>query len=182
MSSAVLGRRGLASRPGRGVPLTRRARRGEPMDAYLPLVVMLVLAGLFLFLSFFASTLLAPQSPNPAKRAFYESGIVPEHESSERFPVKFYMVAMAFIVFDVEVVFLYPWAVTLDDVGTYGLVAMGLFALPFVISFAYELSQGVLDWGPQLPERRAAGAVKRTSTVDLSDLEGSATPTSGQAA
>jgi NADH-quinone oxidoreductase subunit A len=153
------------------------------MDAYLPLVVMLVLAGLFLFLSFFASTLLAPQNPNPAKQAFYESGIVPEHAASERFPVKFYMVAMAFIVFDVEVVFLYPWAVTLDDVGTYGLVAMGLFALPFVVSFAYELSQGVLDWGPQLPtERRAAGAVKRTATVDLSGLEGSATPTTGQAA
>jgi NADH-quinone oxidoreductase subunit A len=153
------------------------------MDAYLPLIMMLVLAGLFLFLSFFASTLLAPQNPNPAKQAFYESGIVPEHQASERFPVKFYMVAMAFIVFDVEVVFLYPWAVALDDVGTYGLVAMGLFALPFVISFAYELSQGVLDWGPQLlTQHRAAGAVKRTSTVDLSDLEVSPTPSTGQAA
>jgi NADH-quinone oxidoreductase subunit A len=150
------------------------------MDAYLPLLVMLVLAGLFLFLSFFASTLLAPQNPNPAKRAFYESGIVPEHEPAERFPVKFYMVAMAFIVFDVEVVFLYPWAVTIDDVGTYGLVAMGVFALPFVVSFAYELSQGVLDWGPQVPmDRRVAGAVKRTSVVDLSGLDGSPTPGSG---
>jgi NADH-quinone oxidoreductase subunit A len=153
------------------------------MDAYLPLVVMLVLAGLFVGLSFVASELLAPQAPNPAKTAFYESGIVPEYEPVERFPVKFYMVAMAFIVFDVEVVFLYPWAVTIDDVGTYGLVAMAVFAVPFVLSFAYELSQGVLDWGPQfVTERRAAGAVRRTSSVDLSALEVTAVPDTDRAA
>ena len=116
------------------------------MDAYLPLVVMLVLAGLFLALSFLASTLLAPQNPNPAKRAFYESGIVPEHEPAERFPVKFYMVAMAFIVFDVEVVFLYPWAVSFGELAVFGLVAMVGFLALITVPFLYEWRRGGLEW------------------------------------
>jgi NADH-quinone oxidoreductase subunit A len=146
------------------------------MDSYLPLVVMAILAGLFLALSFTGSKLLgARANPNPAKTAAYECGIVPEYEPAERFPVKFSMVAMAFVVFDVEIVFLYPWAVTLSDVGTYGLVAMGIFAIPFIVSFGYELSQGVLDWGPRVAvQRPSPGAVRRTSTVDVAALFGGA--------
>jgi NADH-quinone oxidoreductase subunit A len=78
---------------------------------YLPVVTMLVLALLFAGLSIVASRLLAPSRSTIAKRAPYECGIVPGREPPERFPVRFYLVAMIFIVFDIEIIFLYPWAV-----------------------------------------------------------------------
>ena len=73
------------------------------MVDYLPIAAMFVLAGLFAGVSFFASRLLAPQRPTPAKEAPYECGIVPEREPAERFPVRFYLVAMIFIIFDIEI-------------------------------------------------------------------------------
>ena len=94
------------------------------MDQYLPIFTMLVLAILFSGLSFFASGLLAPKKASAAKEAPYECGIVPSREPAERFPVRFYVVAMLFIIFDIEIIFLYPWAVSFGELGTYGLVAM----------------------------------------------------------
>ena len=79
------------------------------MRVYLPILCMIVLVVLFASLSFVASKLLGPKRPTSAKEAPYECGIVPEYEPAERFPVKFYLVAMAFIVLDVEIVFLYPF-------------------------------------------------------------------------
>ena len=79
------------------------------MRDYLPILCMIVLVVLFVLLSFVASTFLAPKRPTSAKEAPYECGIVPEYEPAERFPVKFYLVAMAFIVLDVEIIFLYPF-------------------------------------------------------------------------
>ncbi len=99
-------------------------------------------------LSFIASQLLAPQRPNSAKQAPYECGIVPEQEPAERFPVKFYLVAMSFIVLDVEIVFLYPFAVVFRGLGAFGLFAMATFVLALLVPFAYLLSVGALDWGP----------------------------------
>ena len=81
------------------------------MGQYLPIVALLVLAVLFGALSFVASRLLAPRRPSAAKEAPYECGIVPSREPPERFPVSFYIVAMLFIMFDIEIVFLYPYAV-----------------------------------------------------------------------
>jgi NADH-quinone oxidoreductase subunit A len=115
---------------------------------YLPILVMLILATLFAAGSFVASTLLAPRRPTAAKLAPYECGIVPEYEPAERFPVKFYLVAMVFIVFDIELVFLYPWAVIFRRLALFGLVEMGVFMLTVVVAFAYVLSVGALDWGP----------------------------------
>ncbi|MEY2417938.1 MAG: NADH-quinone oxidoreductase subunit, partial [Actinomycetota bacterium] len=80
------------------------------MADYLPLLLMFILATLFAFASFIASGLLAPKRPTIAKEAPYECGIVPSREPAERFPVRFYLVAMIFIVFDIEVIFLFPWA------------------------------------------------------------------------
>ena len=99
------------------------------MADYLPILVMAALVVAFVMLSFVASQLLAPKSPNAAKQAPYESGIVPEHEPAERFPVKFYLVAMSFIVLDVEIVFLYPFATVFRGLGLFGLVAMSVFVL-----------------------------------------------------
>lgn len=118
------------------------------MADYLPLVMMFVLATIFAGASFLASGLLAPKRPTGAKEAPYECGIVPSREPAERFPVRFYLVAMIFIVFDIEIVFVYPWAVIYDKLGTFGLVEMIVFALAVIVSFAYLIANGALDWGP----------------------------------
>jgi NADH-quinone oxidoreductase subunit A len=109
---------------------------------------MIVLVVLFASLSFTASKLLGPRRPTSAKQAPYECGIVPETEIAERFPVKFYLVAMAFIVLDVEIIFLYPFTTVLRSLGTYGLVVMGVFLLVLLVPFGYLLSTGALSWGP----------------------------------
>lgn len=121
---------------------------GAAMTAYLPILVMFVLAALFAAGSFAASNLLAPSRPTSAKLAPYECGIVPETEPDGRFPVKFYVVAMVFIIFDIELVFLYPWAVVFRRLEIFGLIEMALFLLAVIVAYAYVLSSGALDWGP----------------------------------
>ena len=119
------------------------------MSDYLPIIVLLVLATGFVLGSFLASGLLGPkQRATAAKLAPYECGIVPEYEPAERFPVKFYLVAMVFIIFDIELVFLYPWAVIFRRLELFGLVEMGVFLATVIVAFAYVLSVGALDWGP----------------------------------
>jgi NADH-quinone oxidoreductase subunit A len=131
---------------------------------YLPILTMIILAALFAAVSFAASKLLSPLRPTAAKDAPYECGIVPEQEPAERFPVRFYLVAMAFIVLDVEIVFLYPFMTVFRDLAFYGLIAMGVFLVVLLVPFAYLLSSGALDWGP-LRQRvvDAGGAVLRAA-------------------
>ena len=117
------------------------------MDQYLPIFTMLVLGILFSGLSFFASSLLGPKKGSAAKEAPYECGIVPSREPAERFPVRFYVVAMLFIIFDIEIIFLYPWAVSFGALGTFGVVAMIVFAAIVFISLLYEIAMGGLEWG-----------------------------------
>src|SRR5260370_12826433 len=110
---------------------------------------MVVLVLLFVSLSFTVSGLLGPRRrPTSAKEAPYECGIVPETEPAERFPVRFYLVAMAFIVLDVEIIFIYPFTTVLKSLGTYGLVVMGVFLLVLLVPFRYLLSTGALALGP----------------------------------
>jgi NADH-quinone oxidoreductase subunit A len=137
------------------------------VENYLPLVVMLVLAAGFVLLSLVTTKLLASARPTPAKAAPYESGIVPKTAPPERFPVRFYLVAMIFIVFDIEIVFLYPWAVNYRQLGGFGLVEMLTFALAVFVSFLYMLSRGALDWGPVKRLRRleAVDPARTTSTT-----------------
>ena len=118
------------------------------MDQYLPLLVMMILATLFAGLSIVASRILGPSKPTPAKLAPYECGIVPDREPAERFPVRFYLVAMLFIVFDIEIIFLYPWAVIYRELGPFGLWAMLIFAAGVFESFLYVIGSGALNWGP----------------------------------
>jgi NADH-quinone oxidoreductase subunit A len=135
------------------------------MDDYLPLVVMLVLAVGFVLLSIGTSKLLAPQRPNAAKEAPYESGIVPTRENPERFPVTFYLVAMIFIVFDIEIIFLYPWAVIYRELGVFGLVEMLIFSVAVFVSFVYLISNGALDWGPVRRSRRLDGTLDESRSM-----------------
>jgi NADH-quinone oxidoreductase subunit A len=135
---------------------------------YLPILVMAGLVVAFVFFSFVASQLLAPQRPNAAKQAPYECGIVPEQEPAERFPVKFYLVAMSFIVLDVEIVFLYPFSTVYRSLALFGLVAMSVFVLVLLIPFAYLLSVGALEWGPIKDViQRVPGQVLRTKHAVL---------------
>lgn len=116
---------------------------------YLPLVVLFVIAVLFVGLSILVSSRLGPHEPNPTKEAAYESGIIPDPATDvrgTRFPVKFYLIAMLFIIFDVEAVFLYPWAVTLRSLGWYGFLIMAVFVALLFESYYYVLRRGGLEW------------------------------------
>jgi len=121
---------------------------------YLPLVVIAVLAALFGLVNVTMSRLVNPPRPDVRKTAPYESGIVPQRGRPERFPITFYLVAMIFVIFDVEVIFLYPFSLVFRELGTFGLVAVGIFSFAVFESFVYLLSKGALDWGPRPVERR----------------------------
>jgi len=132
---------------------------------YLPILVLLVLASAFAALSFLASKLLGPSRPTLAKEAPYECGIVPTREPAQRFPVRFYLVAMIFIIFDIEIIFLYPWAVIYErQLKAFGLVEMLVFAVAVFVSFVYLISNGALDWGPRR-RLRPAGEVRTTEST-----------------
>ena len=129
------------------------------MGQYLPIVTLLVLASLFGVMSFLASRLLAPRRPSAAKSAPYECGIVPSKGPPERFPVSFYLVAMLFIMFDIEIIFLYPYAVNATALGAFGFWAIIVFSVVFFLSFVYEVAKGGLDWGPLARPRRLGSEI-----------------------
>lgn len=146
------------------------------MGQYLPVIVLMALAIVFGALSFFASRLLAPRRPSVAKEAPYECGIVPSRETPERFPVSFYLVAMLFVMFDIEIIFIYPYAVAQGELGVFGFWAMLLFSALIFVPFVYEVARGGLDWGPVNKARRLEGLVDAgrttTSTIRRVGLEG----------
>jgi NADH-quinone oxidoreductase subunit A len=135
------------------------------MGQYLPVAVLLLLAVIFGALSFFASRLWAPRRPSAAKEAPYECGIVPSREPPERFPVTFYVVAMLFIIFDIELIFIYPFAVDRVFLGAPALVSMVAFSLVFFVAFVYVVARGALEWGPIGQQRRLGPAVSAERTV-----------------
>ena len=140
------------------------------MADYLPIVLLLGIATAFVFGSFVASAVLGPTRQEfSAKTGPYECGIVPEREPAERFPVKFYLVAMIFIIFDIEIIFLYPWAVIFNQLGTFGLVEMVLFSVAVIVAFVYLISNGALDWGPaaRINELEDRVATARTSSSTI---------------
>jgi NADH-quinone oxidoreductase subunit A len=147
------------------------------MGQYLPVLVLLVLGVLFAAGSFVANGLLSPKRETSAKIAPYECGIVPTREPPDRFPVSFYLVAMLFIMFDIEVIFLYPYAVARDELGAYGLWEMVTFSVIFFFSFVYIVAKGALDWGPVKKMMRSTSSLiseerTTTSTIKRVGLEG----------
>ena len=137
------------------------------MGHYLPIVVMAALAIVFVLMSIAASRLLAPRRETVEKSAPYECGITDQTDLPERFPVRFYLVAMLFIMFDIEIIFLYPWAVANTELGLFGLIAMLIFAGIFFLSFVYELAMGGLNWGPARRHLSPAHSPDRTSTSTI---------------
>lgn len=118
------------------------------MELYVPVVVMFAIGLGFAIVSMLGARLAGPRRPNRAKYEPYECGIeaAPEVAGGTRFPIKFYLTAMLFIVFDIEIMFLIPWAVYHDVLGLFGLWAMTLFVGTLFITFAYEWRRGGLDW------------------------------------
>jgi NADH-quinone oxidoreductase subunit A len=136
------------------------------VDQYLPIFLLIVLGAIFAAGSFVASALLAPKKrPTAAKTAPYECGIVPDREPPSRFPVRFYLVAMIFIIFDIEIIFLYPWAVDFHQLGAFGLVEVVVFALVVFAAFLYLVSNGALSWGPVRRLQRGMPARTSDSTI-----------------
>jgi len=113
---------------------------------YLPILILVVLAALFAGGSVVISALLGPRRPTPEKLSPYECGIEPVGTARERFSVKFYLVAMLFIIFDMETVFLYPWAVVYRELKLFGVAAMGTFLLILLVGFVYVWKKGGLEW------------------------------------
>jgi NADH-quinone oxidoreductase subunit A len=113
---------------------------------YVPIAGLFVLGGLFALFSCTIAPFVGPKRYNRAKMEAYECGIEPAPAPSGRFPVKYYITAMLFIVFDIEIIFLYPWAVSYDMLGFFGFVEMVLFILTVFIAYAYVWRRGGLDW------------------------------------
>jgi NADH-quinone oxidoreductase subunit A len=117
------------------------------LPAYLPILFLVLLSMLFAVASIVAASKLSPKKWTAAKLLPYESGIVPEErDEKERFPVKFYLVAMLFIIFDIETVFLYPWAVAYDQLQLFGLMEMLSFMVILFAAYAYVWKRGGLEW------------------------------------
>lgn len=116
------------------------------LASYLPIAFMLVIAGAFAVLSVIAARVLSPKDPTPAKLMPYESGISEIDPIAERFPVRFYIVAMLFVIFDVEVILFFPWAVTFRLFPAFSLIAMSVFIGLLGVAFVYEWRNGGLEW------------------------------------
>ncbi|GAA3963902.1 NADH-quinone oxidoreductase subunit A [Actinomadura viridis] len=118
------------------------------MDLYVPIIVLGVLAFGFAAFSVLMAAVTGPKRWNRAKLDAYECGIepTPQPVGGGRFPVKYYLTAMLFIVFDIEIIFLYPWAVAFDRLGLFGLVEMVLFILTVLVAYAYIWRRGGLEW------------------------------------
>ena len=118
------------------------------MNAYVPILVLGALGAGFAVFSIVAGSLSGPKRYNRARLDAYECGIEPTPQpiGGGRFPVKYYLTAMLFIIFDIEIVFLYPWAVAYDQLALFGLVEMVVFLVLVSIAYAYEWRRGGLEW------------------------------------
>ena len=115
-------------------------------EGYLPILVMLVVSGAFAAIALVVSAVLGPSRDNPAKNEPYESGILPFGDARRRFPVQFYVVAVLFILFDVEVILMYPWAVAARKLGVFGLVEMAIFLVILLVGFVYAWKNDAFKW------------------------------------
>ena len=133
------------------------------LSAYLPIALMFILVAGFAAVSMLLSRWLTTSNPTPEKLDPYECGIVPLQEPVQRFPVKFYLVAMLFVVFDIEIVFLFAWGSRFVDLGWYGVAAVGIFTLLLVETLVYVWKRGALDWNvPSRTRYRQVVAMERT--------------------
>ena len=136
---------GYNKRDNKGVD-DRRPEQLVMLANYLPILIFLIVAaglgGVLIVLGF----LLGPRQPNAEKLAPYECGFEAFEDSRMKFDVRYYLVAILFILFDLEIAFLFPWAVSLQTVGHFGILAIGVFLAILVVGFVYEWKKGALEW------------------------------------
>ncbi|HSN72198.1 MAG TPA: NADH-quinone oxidoreductase subunit A [Steroidobacteraceae bacterium] len=116
------------------------------LENYLPILIFLGIAGVLGVLLLGLGFLLGPRRPDAEKLSAYECGFEAFEDTRMKFDVRYYLVAILFIVFDLEIAFLFPWAVSLDTIGIVGIAAMGVFLLILVVGFVYEWKKGALEW------------------------------------
>ncbi len=121
------------------------------MQGWFSILLMIALGAGFALVSVVLSRVLGPHKPTPEKQAPYECGMPPVGDARERQSVKFYLVAMIFLLFDIEVAFLYPWAVALRDLGWAGFAQVVLFTALLLAGYVYVWRKGALDWGSETP-------------------------------
>ena len=121
-------------------------RMDELLREYLPILIFLIIAIGISLVMVVASYLVAKQKPDSEKMSAYECGFEAFDDARSRFDVRFYLVAILFIIFDLEVAFLFPWAVAFGDIGVYGFFSMVLFLAVLTIGFVYEWRKGALEW------------------------------------
>jgi NADH-quinone oxidoreductase subunit A len=130
------------------------------LSAYLPILILAILASVFAVASLTASSRLRPHRPNPVKLSAYECGNDPVRlPGGERFSVKFYVVAMLFIIFDIETIFLFPWAIAFRELGLFGLGEMAVFIALVFVGYIYVWRKGGLDWSVMSPVEEGSGLV-----------------------
>jgi NADH-quinone oxidoreductase subunit A len=118
----------------------------EYLARYFPIFVFIVIALAFGVVTLIISYLVQPKYPEPEKLSTYECGSEPFSDARMPFPVRYYIFAMLFVIFDIEVIFLYPWAVVFDKIGLIGLVEMLIFIALFLVAYVYAWRKGALEW------------------------------------
>jgi NADH-quinone oxidoreductase subunit A len=116
------------------------------LDNYLPILIFLIIGGALGCIVPLLGFILAPHKPNPEKDSAYECGFPPFGDSRLPFDVRFYLVAILFIIFDLETAFLVPWALVFRKLGWFGMAAMGIFLGILIVGFIYEWKKGALEW------------------------------------
>lgn len=122
-----------------------RSETTVPVE-YLPILILILLAAVFAVIALGVPALLGPRRATKTRLEPYESGMLPYTDARRRFPVQYYVVAVLFILFDVEVIFLYPWAVILRQLKLFGLIEMGVFLLILLVGYVYVWKKGALEW------------------------------------
>jgi NADH-quinone oxidoreductase subunit A len=115
-------------------------------EHYLPVAVFLLLGTAMGLGMLIAGWFIRPRNPYPEKLLTYESGITPFSDAHQKFSIRYYIIAMLFLIFDIEAVFLYPWAVAFNHIGLYGLIEMVIFVIILLVGYFYAWKKGALEW------------------------------------
>jgi NADH-quinone oxidoreductase subunit A len=113
---------------------------------YLPILILILVAAVFAVIALAVPAVLGPKRTTKVRLEPYESGMLPYSDARRRFPVQYYVIAVLFILFDIEVIFLYPWAVILRQLRLFGLIEMGVFLAILLVGYFYVWRKGALDW------------------------------------
>jgi len=116
------------------------------LTGYFPVVLFILISAAFAIVTLILSYLVQPRLASPEKMSPYECGSEPISDARIPFPVRYYIIAMLFVIFDVEIIFLYPWAVAFDKIGLFGLIEMVIFIALFLAGYVYAWKKGALEW------------------------------------